>query len=224
MASACNGDFCPCQQIIFLLCHGCHSPTRSMDLSTGLWLQLKLHCLNSLEFLKEALVKSPSNGGYRAQTGHFLQPCKQGSQQGDWNFNPATKPSTYNLSCLQDVLELWWPRTYEWPTNDWSNLRPMPQVEPMSALPEQPKSRDRTTQKVNSVIPNDILLYSQISAQATCHQRASSTRLSSEGFIQQLSRTEVETHCQTLGRARRRKDCRSQNHPGKEEIMAHRIN
>ena len=30
--------------------------------------------------------------------------CKKDFQWWDWDINPATKPLTYNLSCLQDVL------------------------------------------------------------------------------------------------------------------------
>jgi hypothetical protein len=68
--------------------------------------------------------------------------------------------------------------------------------------------------------PNDILLYSDITAQPTCHQR---------GAIQQLILTDAETYSQTLDgiqeilQKRAKKDCRSQRGEGHHK-KTHRIN
>ena len=45
---------------------------------------------------------------------------------------------------------------------------------------------------INEMIPNDILLYLQISASPNCFQR---------GTIQQLGEAYTKTHSQTLGKA-----------------------
>ena len=68
------------------------------------------------------------------------------------------------------------------------------------------------------MIPNDILLYSQVNAY--CHQ---------DGVIQQLMGAETKNHSQTLGRARvtqqkrGREDCKSQRGQGHHENITHRI-
>lgn len=71
------------------------------------------------------------------------------------------------------------------------------------------------------MIPNNILLYSQIRAYHYYYQR---------GFIQQLIGANAETHNHTLGRALRilrkrgKKDFRSQGSQGHCKNKAHRIN
>ena len=60
------------------------------------------------------------------------------------------------------------------------------------------KIRSLRTEKVNGMIPNDILLYSWIGAQPNCHQR---------DFTQQPMDTDSETHSQTF--------CGTQGIPGK---------
>ena len=58
---------------------------------------------NFLESTRVTLVKTHSNG----QTWSLNQPSpvtRQDFQWWDWYTNLATKPSVYNLSCLQDVL------------------------------------------------------------------------------------------------------------------------
>lgn len=102
MTSVYNGGFCPCWWIIFLLCSGCHPPERSMALSPGPWLEMKLRHLNSLKSKTVTLVKTPSNRDMEPEPPIFYTQARLlavGMEQ-----NPATKLLTYNLSCLQDVL------------------------------------------------------------------------------------------------------------------------
>jgi hypothetical protein len=66
--------------------------------------EVKIYCSgNFLESTRVTLVKTHSNG----QTWSLNQPSpvtRQDFQWWDWYTNLATKPSVYNLSCLQDVL------------------------------------------------------------------------------------------------------------------------
>lgn len=66
----------------------------------------------------------------------------------DWDTNPVTKPSTYNLSFLQDVLGLKWCRNYRsgqgmnGPTQD-----PCPEREPTLTQPIGPGPRGLITKR-----------------------------------------------------------------------------
>jgi hypothetical protein len=52
--------------------------------------------------MRMTLVKTPSNRGYRAE---LVFSCNEARLPvEDW-YTPTTNPSTYNLYCLQDVLE-----------------------------------------------------------------------------------------------------------------------
>lgn len=83
------------------------------------------------------------------------------------------------------------------------------------------KTKPNQTNKINEMILNNILLYSQMGAQPNYHQR---------GFIQQQTGADGETHIQTLDRPqgiwqkRRRKDCKNQWGQGYHKNMTHRIN
>lgn len=117
--------------------------------------------------------------------GSGIERLSSGYRKRNLDTNTTIQPSTYNLSCLQDVEYL-----LKWPNNICFNFRPTLQEEPHVShfLDDQIGVEPNTTRKKNDMTPNDILI-SWIGVFSTCHHR---------GFLWHQTGTGTETHSQTL--------------------------